>query len=155
MKNLVLKNSSYEYLEKAFAEWLDVLGYCAMSTYNMPNVIREFLHFLESNKINQITELKQQHYKNYFNYISSRSNQRRGGGLSNNYLNKHIQALEKFYEFLNHKGVQNVPPVTLRQLKLDKEEVTVLSIEEIQQLYKATEKESNNPKYYCYTTKKV
>lgn len=138
MKNLVLKNISYEHLEKAFAEWLDILGYCQMSTYNMPNIIREFLHFLETNNINQIKALQQNHYKEYFNYISSRSNQRRGGGLSNNYLNKHIQALEKFYEFLNHKGVQNLPPVTLKQLKLDKRNITVLTAEEIQQFYKAT-----------------
>lgn len=153
MKNLVLKNSSFEYLEKAFGEWLDILGYCAMSAYNMPNVIREFLYFLESNKVSHITELKQQHYKNYFNYISSRMNQRRGGGLSNNYLNKHIQALEKFYEFLNHKGVRDLPPVTLRQLKLDKEEITVLTIEEILQLYKATEKESNHPKQQAFNAR--
>lgn len=138
MKNLVLKNNSYEHLEKAFAEWLDILGYCQMSTYNMPNIIREFLYFLETNNINQIKALQQKHYKEYFNYISSRSNQRRGGGLSNNYLNKHIQALEKFYEFLNHKGVQNLPPVTLKQLKLDKRNITVLTAEEIKQFYKAT-----------------
>lgn len=153
MKNLELKNSSYEYLEKAFAEWLDILGYCPMSAYNMPSAVREFLHFLETNNINQIKALKQQHYKVYFNHISSRGNQRRGGGLSNNYLNKHIQALEKFYEFLNHKGVQNLPPVILKQLKLDKEEVTVLSTEEIQQLYKATEKESSNPKQQAFNAR--
>jgi integrase/recombinase XerD len=76
-----------------------------------------------------------------------------GGGLSNNYLNKHIQALEKFYEFLNHKGVQNLPPVTLRQLKLDKDEITVLTIEEVQQLYKATEKESDNPKQQAFNAR--
>jgi len=138
MKFLVLKNISYEHLEKAFREWLDILGYCQMSAYNMPNIIREFLYFLETNNINQIKALQQNHYKEYFNYISSRSNQRRGGGLSNNYLNKHIQALEKFYEFLNHKGVQNLPPVTLKQLKLDKINITVLTAEEIQQFYKAT-----------------
>jgi integrase/recombinase XerD len=153
MKHLLLKNISYQHLERAFTEWLHVLGYCAMSAYNMPNVVREFLHFLESKKINHITELQQKHYKNYFNYISSRSNQRRGGGLSNNYLNKHIQALEKFYEFLNHKGVQNLPPVTLRQLKLDKEELTVLTIEEVQQLYKATEKETNHPKQQVFNAR--
>lgn len=153
MKNLVLKNSRYEYLEKAFTEWLNVLGYSPMSAYNMPSLVREFLHFLESNKINHIRELKQQHYKKYFNYISSRGNQRRGGGLSNNYLNKHIQALEKFYEFLNHKGVQDIPPVTIRHLKLDKENITVLTIDEIQQLYKATEKESDNPKQQAFNAR--
>lgn len=153
MKNLPLKNSSYEYLEKAFGEWLGILGYCPMSAYNMPSVVREFLHFLESNKIGHITGLEQKHYKSYFDHISSRSNQRRGGGLSNNYLNKHIQALEKFYEFLNHKGVQNLPPVTLRQLKLDKGEITVLTIEEIQQLYKATEKETSHPKQQAFNAR--
>jgi len=142
MKNLILKNSSYEHLEKAFAEWLDILGYCKMSTYNMPSIIREFLHFLETNNINQITALQQKHYKEYFNYINSRGNKRRGGGLSNNYINKHIQALEKLYEFLVHKGVQNLPPITLRQLKLEKGNITVLTQEEIQQFYKATENES-------------
>lgn len=146
MKNLVLKNSSYEHLEKAFAEWLDILGYCQMSTYNMPSIIREFLHFLEQQGCNQINQLKQEHYKSYFNYINSRGNQRRGGGLSNNYINKHIQALEKLYEFLVHKGVQNLPPITLRQLKLEKGNITVLTQEEIQQFYKATENE--NEYYY-------
>lgn len=146
MKFLVLKNSSYEHLEKAFAEWLDILGYCQMSTYNMPSIIREFLHFLEQQGCNQINGLRQEHYKSYFNYINSRGNQRRGGGLSNNYINKHIQALEKLYEFLVHKGVQNLPPITLRQLKLEKGNITVLTQEEIQQFYKATENE--NEYYY-------
>ena len=153
MKKLILKNISYEHLVKAFAEWLDILGYCKMSTYNMPNIIREFLHFLETNNINTIKALQQNHYKEYFNYISSRSNQRRGGGLSNNYLNKHIQAIEKFYEFLNHKGVQNLPPVTLKQLKLDKRNITVLTAEEIQQFYKAAEKESNHPKQQIFNAR--
>ena len=144
MKNLVLKNSSYEHLEKAFGEWLDILGYCQMSTYNMPSIIREFLHFLESNNINQITALQHQHYKEYFNYIVSRGNQRRGGGLSNNYINKHIQALEKLYEFLVHKGVENLPPLTLRQLKLEKGNITVLTQEEIQSFYKASHREASN-----------
>ena len=138
MKKLVLKNPSYEYLEKAYREWLDILGYCKESTDHMPAIIREFLHYLETNKINQITDLQPKHYKSYFNHISSRSNLRRGGGLSNNYLNKHIQSLEKFYEFLIHKGTQGVPPVNLRQLKLETRDITVLTEEEIKQLYKAT-----------------
>jgi integrase/recombinase XerD len=141
MKKLVLKNPSYEYLEKAYREWLDILGYCKESTDHMPAIIREFLHYLETNKINQITELQPKHYKSYFNHISSRSNLRRGGGLSNNYLNKHIQSLEKFYEFLIHKGTQGVPPVNLRQLKLETRDITVLTEEEIKALYKATYRE--------------
>ena len=143
MKKLELKNSSYEHLEKAFKEWLDILGYCEGSVYGIPNIIREFLHFLEQQGCNQISSLKQTHYKEYFNYISTRGNQRRGGGLSNNSLNKHIQALEKLYEFLVHKGVKNLPPVTLRQLKLNRKDIEVLTQSEIKELYKATENESD------------
>tara|TARA_R110000782_G_C14816999_1_gene413371 strand:+ start:2982 stop:3923 length:942 start_codon:yes stop_codon:yes gene_type:complete len=143
MKNLKLKNSSYQHLEKAFKEWVDILGYSSGMQYYMQCHVREFLHFLETNNINQITTLQQKHYKEYFTYISTRSNQRRGGGLSNNSLNKQIQTLEKFYEFLIHKGVQHLPPVTLRQLKLERKEVEVLTQEEIQELYKATNNESD------------
>lgn len=148
MKQLTLNNPSYGYLEKAYREWLDILGYCKESVDHMPAIIREFLHFLETNKVNQITELQPKHYKSYFTHISSRSNLRRGGGLSNNYLNKHIQSLEKFYEFLVHKGTQGIPPVNLRQLQLAKDNITVLTTTEIQTLYKATYRDlpANLPK---------
>ncbi|NQY11220.1 MAG: tyrosine-type recombinase/integrase [Flavobacteriales bacterium] len=146
MKFLVLKNSSYEHLEKAFREWLDILGYCAQTVYNMPTLVREFLHFLESNNVNQITGLKQKHYKEYYNYITSRRNLKRGGGLSNNYINQHIQALDKLYEYLSHKGVQDLPPVILKQLKLEKGNVTVLSQEEIREFYEVANLEGETIK---------
>lgn len=138
MKKLTLNSSNFEYLVKAYGEWLDILGYCPMSTYNMPHVIREFLHFIESKGCHHISKLEQKHYKSYFQYISTRSNQRRGGGLSNNYLNKHIQALEKFYEFLVHKGMQGVPCISIRQLKLEKHQATVLTVQEIKDLFRIT-----------------
>ncbi len=142
MRKLLLKNSSYEYLQTAFAEWLNVLGYCWQTGYTMPSIVREFLHFLESRKVLHITQLRQQHYKKYYDHIMARANERRGGGLSNNYINKHIQALEKFYEFLNHIGVKNIPPVTLRPLKLPKRHTVVLTKAEIEQMYEATKLES-------------
>ena len=108
----------------------------------MPSVLREFLHFLEGNGCKRIQQLKQKHYQQYFDYISTRSNQKRGGGLSSNYLNKHIQALEKFYEFLVQKGHTKVSPISIRQLRLEKGLATVLTEAEVQLLYKATEKEA-------------
>jgi integrase/recombinase XerD len=130
------------HLETAFKEWLDILGYNPNTVYNMPHNVREFLHFLEAKGINHIADLKQEHYKNYFHHISTRRNQRRGGGLGNIYINQHVQALEKFYEYLQHKGTQGIPPVTLKQLKLEKGNITVLNQEEIQQLFTATNRET-------------
>ena len=138
MKKLILQTTSYQHLEKGFSEWLDILGYSAMSVYNVPNIIREFLHFLEQQNCKHITQLEQKHYQDYLHYISTRANQRRGGGLSNNSINKQIQALEKFYEYMMHKGVQGVPSVALKHPKIERAEVTVLTQSEIKELYEAT-----------------
>lgn len=143
MKKLSLQTIRYQHLEKGFKEWLDILGYCSMSVYNVPNIIREFLHFLEQQNCKHITQLEQKHYQDYLQYISTRANQRRGGGLSNNSINKQIQALEKFYEYMMHKGVQGVPSVALKHPKLERPEITVLTQSEIKQLYQATEKNIN------------
>lgn len=154
MKKIKLTNSHYQYLEKAFAEWLDVLGYCGMSVYNMPSIIREFLHFLDTKGVRQLSSfggagggLTQQHIKDYHQHISTRTNQRRGGGLSANYINKHIQAIEKFLEFLSHKGSSNVPVMSVRLLKQQRPEITILTPEEIKELFAVC----NNPELYLAT----
>jgi len=144
VKNLVLKNPSYEYLERAFKEWLDILGYSRGMCSYMPAHVREFLHFLEQRGCNQINQLDTKHYKAYLNHIRTRANQRRGGGLSNQTINHQIQSLEKLYEYLIHKGAQGIPPVTLKQLKLNRENLTVLSQNEIKELFEATNHESEN-----------
>jgi len=141
MKKLILKNSSYEYLQRGFGEWLGILGFNPKSVEGMPIRIREFLHFLESKDINHITHLGQQHYKDYYDHIYTRANQRRGGGLSNVYINQHLQAIEKFLQFLHHKGVTKLPHLGIPLLKINKREITVLSQEEINLLYKATHSE--------------
>jgi integrase/recombinase XerD len=144
MKKLPLANPSYQHLEQGFKEWLDILGYCEMSVYNMPHIIREFLYFLETEQINHIRDLKQKHLQNYYRHISSRTNQRRGGGLSGNYLNKQLQAIEKFLEYLHQQGTENLPHLGIKQEKLTRPQPDVLTIEEIKQLFEATYKPREN-----------
>lgn len=146
MQKLILKNQSYQYLETAFKEWLDVLGYGSGTVNGMPLIIREFLHHLEKIQVQSINQLQQKNIKSYHNHISTRANQRRGGGLSNNYINKHLQAIEKFLEFLNHKGVKNVPALGIRLEKLHRKEITILTQTEIKELFELTSKEPNTEK---------
>ena len=54
MKKLLLKNESFQYIEKSFREWLDILGYAESTVYNLPNHIRELFYYLEQNNINNI-----------------------------------------------------------------------------------------------------
>jgi len=142
MKKLSLRNPSFRYLEQSFKEWLDVLGYAPVSVYNMPLQVRELLHYLESENINHIKELDIKHIKEHYNKLKERSNARRGGGLSNNHLNKHIQSLRKFTDYLRQVGRLTLPELQIKNEEADAKTIPVLTEEEIQLLFKATYKTS-------------
>ncbi|CAG5081298.1 tyrosine-type recombinase/integrase [Parvicella tangerina] len=140
MKKLKLNNAGFEYLELAFTEWLDILGYNKGTVYTMGAVVREFLYFLTSRSVVHISQLDTPHFKQYYQYISTRSNQRKGGALSLNYINKHIQALEKFNEFLTHKTGTSIT-MNVRQIKYNTKPITVLTQAEIKQLFTLTQQD--------------
>jgi len=133
----VLQNPSYRYLEQSFKEWLDVQGYAPSTVYNLPNHIRELLHYLESKDIQNIKELNIKHIENYYQTLKERSNQRRGGGLSNGHLNKHIQSLRKFTTYLRKVGRLEIPEINLKDEETENR-IIYLTVDEIQQLFKAT-----------------
>lgn len=141
MKRLSLQSPHFEYLEAGFREWLDILGYAQMGVYNRPNQLREFLHHLEGQECKHITQLEQRHIKSYHQYIQQRPHQRRGGALSDKYIHMHLQAIDKFLDYLRHKGHENVPALGIRTQAPQRPEITVLSSEEIQYLYQATHRE--------------
>lgn len=137
MKKLNLQNSSFKYLEQSFREWLDVLGYAPTTVYNLPNHVRELLHFLESKGIHQIKDLTTKHIDEHYQNLKERTNQRRGGGLSNGHLNKHIQALRKFTTYLRRVGRLDIPPIKLRDEETENK-LLFLTEGEINLLFKAT-----------------
>jgi integrase/recombinase XerD len=148
MKNLPLKTPSYQYLEKSFKEWLDILGYAPTSVYNLPNHIREFLHHLETKEqITSITNLTNQEIKTYYQKLKDRSNQKQAGVLSNSYLNKHLQALTKFMEYLEKVGKLDLPHLAIPREKAEQKHIEVLTIAEVKELYQVTEKHPNTYKY--------
>ena len=149
MKKLILKNESYQYIEKSFREWLDILGYAPSTVYNLPNHIRELFYYLEKNNINSITQLDNQLIKDHYNNVKLRGNDRKGGALSNGSLNKHLQALYKFTDYLRQSGRLVLPTLNIDWESDDTKHIETLTIEEIQQLYKATRfypKETKNSK---------
>ena len=138
MKKLILKNESFQYIEKSFREWLDILGYAESTVYNLPNHIRELFYFLEQNNINHITELDNYIIKEHYQNLKLRSNDRKGGGLSNGSLNKHLQALYKFTDYLRQSGRLVLPTLNIDWETDDTHEIETLTQAEIQLLYKAT-----------------
>lgn len=139
MKQLMLKSPAFRYAEAAFREWLDILGYAPSTVYQLPSYIREFFHFLEQKGITQIPQLEPRYFHEYFQALHQRKNDRRGGGLSNSYLNKHLQALYKLAEYLRQSGRLNLPALNIEWESHDGQEITYLSPGAIRALYEATE----------------
>jgi len=142
VKKIALNNPSFRYLEQSFKEWLDVLGYAPSSVYYLPLHVRELLYYLEQQEIKNIKELDTKHIQNHYNKLKERTNQKRGGGLSNAHLNKHIQAIKKFADYLRKVGRMELPEIKLKHEETESK-ITFLNEEEIQLLYQATHKDPN------------
>ncbi len=137
MKKLLLENIEYRRLEKAFGEWLDILGYSEQTVYMLPNLLREFFHFLEQRSIYQLDFMNPKFITDYFTHLHHRPNERLVGGLSQAHLNKHRQALKKFGEYLQQN--QNIIlPINIKPLVLQQEAIVVLTKKEINLLYQST-----------------
>ena len=109
MKHLKLYNESYQEILKSFKNWLDILGFADSTLESLPNHLQEFFYYLENHNTNTINHISTQIIKDYYEYLKTRNNQARDGGLSKAYLNKHLQALFKFNDYLkehHHKGIQ-------------------------------------------------
>jgi len=100
MQTLQLQNNHYQQLETSFGQWLQTLNYHQSTIAYSPLRIREFLYWLEQNKINKITAITVMTINDYFIYLSQRKNHRREGGLSADYLNMNLTSLKQFSEYL-------------------------------------------------------
>jgi len=138
-ENTVLTTIQYKRLEKGFKNWLDTLGYSATTVYGHPRQLNEFLQWLEQQGTTEIKDIQAAQVKAFIEYFKNRPNRIKAGGLSINHVNKQIDALNKFFEYLK---ATTQADLNIHHKKLRKEEPlerTVLSKEEIRQLYNATD----------------
>lgn len=147
MKQLTIKSESLQYVEKSFGEWLDILGYASRTVYAAPLHIREFFHHLEQQGISQIHQVTLADFNAHYKGLKQRSNARRGGGLSNGHLNKHQQALKLFIQYLNKSGRLELGNWEINQEEEIKKRIDVVSVEQLQELYKVADDHPNNPKW--------
>ncbi len=141
MKRLPVTSPAYQYIEKSFKEWLEVLGYSWQSVYYMPIQVRGLLNYLERQNKTDLQAITTEAITNYYYHeLRQRKNYMRdAGALSAKHLNKHLQALRKFTEYLRQTGKLSIPLLNIKQEEVIEDKPTVLTEEEIQQLYKATE----------------
>lgn len=149
MKRLPVTAPAYQYIEKSFKEWLEALGYSWQGVYYMPIQIRGLLNWLERQNKTQLADISAEAIKDYYyNELKQRKNYMRDAGtLSNKHLNKNLQALRKFTEYLRQTGKIQIPLLNIKQEEIINNKPTVLTEEEIMQLFKATEQTHERKKH--------
>jgi integrase/recombinase XerD len=139
MKQLKLQNHSYKVLLQDFKQWLYLLGYAQTTVYNLPNHLKEFFNYLECHGHSEINTITTQTVTDYYKHLQERPNQRRQGGLSNGYLNKHQQTLFKFREYLKHHDHKGINIHLKHEQKNGRDSLSVCNLQEVKQLFEATE----------------
>lgn len=145
MKTLTLHSEAYRYIIASFKEWLQTTGYSEQTVYQLPNYIQELLHYAESKGYAGLFQINNDLMKEHYYKLKDRGNLRRGGGLSNSYLNKHLQAFQKFGDYLRQTGRLLLPKLDIQTEESNSEITGILTQQEIKLLYDATQ-QSYEPK---------
>jgi len=141
MKRLPVTAAPYQYIEKSFKEWLQALGYSWQGVYYMPIQVRGLLNYLERQNKTHLTDITNEVItRYYYEELKQRKNYMHDAGtLGNKHLNKNLQALRKFTEYLRQTGKLQIPLLNIKQEEIIDNKPTVLTEAEIQELFKATE----------------
>lgn len=140
MKKLQVYSKTFIELFEGYKNWLEALGYASSTTYNLPNHLREFFYYLEKKGHRDISLVTNYTIKDYYKHLKNRGNQRRGGGLSKAYLNKHQQALKLFQTYLKEHNVKRRFGIHLKGEKMERQtSKIILTQDEIKQLFEACE----------------
>lgn len=139
MKTLPLHSEAYRYIIASFKEWLQTLGYSEQAVYQLPNHIQELLYYAESKGYAGLYQITNDLIKEHYYKLKERTNKRRTGGLSNAYLNKHLQAFHKFSDYLRQNGRLELPRLDIQTEEDNHEIADILTQQEIKQIFAATE----------------
>ena len=138
MKQLALQSEAYRYLVRSFREWLATVGYNEQAVYQLPNYVQELLYYAESRGYTALSQLDNALIRQHYERLKKRPNQRRGGGLSNNYLNKHLDAYKRLVDYLRQSGKLLLPPLDLGMEPEEDRITAILTVREVGLLYETT-----------------
>jgi site-specific recombinase XerD len=140
MKHLPINNIQFRSLYKGFSEMVISKGYSRGADCAYPNMVREFLFFIENKGYTTIEQVKGTDIIAYYDYLLQRPNQRREGGLSNSSISAHILSLRIFFDhLLETKQIITSPARLPKFIFGSYQQREILTVEEIRQLYSVCE----------------
>jgi len=139
MKHLEIKSKEFIELRDGFGEYLKALGYADTTAYNLPNALNEVFYNLEQKGVSSVLKIAKDDLDDFWDELQQRPNERRGGGLSINYLKKYDQAMKAFNNYLmTSKGISLSYHFDLTANE-ELRNIVFLTQEEVSMLYEAIE----------------
>ena len=130
-----ITNPRYLSYYHGYVEWLTTLGYSESVVYNMPSYLREFFTYLEARSIEYIGEAPEGIVRDFAAYLRVRKKLNSSGTLSNTSINSRLYAVDKLSDYLiKEHGI--FLPVTVGKLPENNKPKTILTIAEVERLYK-------------------
>lgn len=118
------------------------MGYAGTTIESYGRQIGYFLEWLQEQKITQLKQIEQSDLEQYTEHLHKRKNQLFGGALSSSYIQSHINTIRLLDKYLQLTGEAKILKGKLQVEKGLQVQRTILSQQEIKQLYEQTD---NNP----------
>ena len=133
-KPIALQSAAYKLLLQGFSDWLQVLNYSRFSVPGLSTSVKNFLQYQEQNNKTELSQLTATDAKEFIIQLQNSIGERTKKRLSNNHINKEIQALRLFSKYLRATGKSTVA-FTVQRLEEEKNKPVWLTKSEIQALY--------------------
>lgn len=134
MKKVYIGENENVVLVKNFRTYLKDLGYSKSSCYMLPDCIRDFL----SHAKKKPDECTQKEIQSFYTHLNERPHKKKGGGLSEQYINHHVYSLKVFFNWLESIGEIKYNPISVMKFRRPKGNPRQpLTQEEIKQLFKS------------------
>lgn len=140
MKYLPLQSRYYKELHEHYTRHIERIGYNPGTIKTLPSPVREFFYHLEQSGIRNIEQVTPKVITGYYQRLRERPCHGRPGTLSDSMVHGHIWALRIFFSLMLSEGRIMVDPLSMLSFPSPrKQQREILTREEIEKLYKASE----------------
>lgn len=133
-----LQTPAYQLLLSGYDKMIRAIGYKQRGIMYQ-DAIKEFLHYMENKGILNIKKVETVDMIGYYEYLTTRPNQRKEGVLSTSTISRHLFSINLFSDYLLQNNIIKKVIMMPRLSRGDEKQRNILSIEEIQTLYKTCE----------------
>lgn len=139
----ILTPAPYKTYQAEFIKWMQRMGYAMTTIEGYERQLQAFFEWLSQNHIHELSEVNRAILEAYNKHLHQRKNKQKQGGLSSCYIQSHINVIRLLSKYLELTGEQKIFTGNIHVEPGAKTPRTILTQEEIKQLYQATDETPN------------